>query len=80
MNRTRQKATSIEEEEILRLLRITKKNILEETRTLEIVSSNISKAQILVVLVETIPETVILKNIVSNLEYFDENQTKFKDW
>jgi len=76
MDRTRQEVTSIETlEEILELLRITEEDALEETRTTDIVSSNMLRVQILAALV-----IVTSKSMVSDLGYFDEDWTKFEDW
>jgi len=76
MDRTRQDVTSIETlEEILELLRITEEDALEETRTTDIVSSNMLRVQILAALV-----IVTSKSMVSDLGYFDEDWTKFEDW
>jgi len=69
MNRTRQNATGIETlEDILESLKIIEEDTLKETKTTEIVLSNMSRAQILVVLAENILETVMLKSIISDPE------------
>ena len=57
------------------LLRITEEDTSEENKTIEIVSNNISRAQMLATLVETktVSEIVILKRIVLDLGQFDRN-------
>jgi len=55
----------------LRLLKITKEDASEEIGITEIVSSNISRARILVILVEIILETVIPNSMVQDSEWFD---------
>jgi len=73
MDRTRQEVTSIEILE--EILRITEEDALEETRTTDIVSSNMLRVQKLAALV-----IVTSKSMVSDLGYFDEDWTKFEDW
>jgi len=61
-------------------LRITEEYVLDRNRTTEPASSEeILTVPTQVVYNETI-QTVISKNIVSNLEWFDGDQMKFKDW
>ena len=60
-------------------MKITKENVLEETGTIEIVSSNMSRAKTLVTQVETMLEIVIPNSMVPNSEWFDRDQTKFKE-
>ena len=81
MDRTRQDVTSIETlENILESLKTTKEDTLEGIRTTEIALSNMSRAQILAVPAENIPETVMLKSMVPDPEWFDRDQMKFEDW
>ena len=81
MDRTRQGTTGIEIlEDILESLKITKEDILEETRITEITLSNMSRVQILAVPAQNIPETVMLKSMVLDPEWFNRDQMKFEDW
>jgi len=69
--------------EILRSLRITKENILEESnRVTKITSSNenMSRAHILAIPVKIVLEIATPKSIVLDLGWFNKDQTKFEDW
>ena len=67
-------------EEILELLRITKEYILEKNRIIEPKSSKEMSTVFVLAIYNKTVQTVMLKSMVSDLEWFDSNQTKFKDW
>ena len=54
-------------------MRITEENTSDRTKTMKIVSNNMLRVQILVVLVENISEIVILSIMVPNPKWFDRD-------
>ena len=75
MYRTRQKAMGIEALE--ESLRITEENVSYGNKTIEIVSNNMS---ITPSVSKELTQTVVPKSIISDLEQFDKDQMKFKNW
>ena len=65
-------------EEILRSLKIIKKYILKENRTIELASEKMLIVPALAIYDET-AQAVMLKSIVLDLRQFDGNQTKFEN-
>ena len=65
-------------EEILRSLKIIKKYILKENRTIELASEKMLIVPALAIYDET-AQAVMLKSIVLDLRWFDGNQTKFEN-
>jgi len=67
-------------EEILELLRITEEYILDRNKIIALaLSKEMSTAPVPAVYNETV-QAVMPKSIVLDLEWFDSDQTKFKDW
>ena len=65
-------------EEILRSLKIIKKYILKENRTIELALEKMLIVPALAIYDET-AQAVMLKSIVLDLRWFDGNQTKFEN-
>ena len=65
-------------EEILRSLKIIKKYILKENRTIELALEKMLIVSALAIYDET-AQAVMLKSIVLDLRWFDGNQTKFEN-
>ena len=78
MNRQSQGTTGIETlEEILELLRITKEYASDRNKTTKpATSEDISTAP---AVYNKIAQAIMPKSIISDLEWFDGDQTKFKD-
>jgi len=78
----RQSHDSIEAlSEVLRSLRITKEYVLEENRTTELVTLEMEKMSTALVpaVYNRMEQAVMPKIMVSDLEWFDRDQTKFEN-